>query len=295
MSQFINFAHRTYLRTAGGRDRWHLRHYRPSVTVVKSKSRIWFEENGVQVEAYPVEYLAQKWNGRCNLVLSGPSVRELSDIGQLAEDSLMCVNGSPQLFGNDIPPMLIYHANDSTYIENRIELFLKYAALAEWTLIDYRGMFKLLELAGDRLPSTRWVVFDNWGYPFRVPLGEIQRLTKPSQNGKVFCSDDLSLGLGNAGTVAYTGAQFAWLTGFDSLYFYGLDLTDSGRAYQEGDPLSQMLDKAYEHTILPGFELLARESSKTGFKMFNCNPSSRLPASVIQVISAEDSLKNNLL
>lgn len=292
MSSALNSAHRTYLRIAGGKSRWHQRYYRPSVNVLRSGSKLIFEENGFVLEAFPLEVFGQKFSGRLNILLAGPSAKAIEDKSLLLKHPLMCVSGSPQLLGENTPNFDIYHVNDATYVKDRLESFLDFSDLAEWTVIDYRIMFELLRLAPERLSkNTKFVVFDNWAYPFHLPLGKIQELAKPPESQGIYCSNDLSLGLAVAGTVAYTGGQIAWLSGFDSAYYYGMDLTNSGHAYDEKTPRIQALDKAYTNFIEPGFELLGREAKATGFQFFNCNPNSRLPNSVIQHIDTRQSLQ----
>ncbi len=286
-----DFAHRLYLKVTGGRSVWHQRFYRPGVHVVEASERMWFEEDGLVVEARPLSALGGAFSGRANLVLSGPSVKEIDSPGRLAaQHDLIGVNGSPALFGDERPRMRIYHVNDSSFIRGSLGRFLEYASDAEYTVIDFRGMYELLRIARDRMPATELLVYDSWAYPHRLPLGCIQRLVNPPEHRGVYLSPDLRLGLAVGGTVAYTAAQIAWLGGYDSLYLYGLDLTNSGRFYKESTPHPQMLDKAFENVIQPGFELLVREAVGAGFEVINCNPASRLPATILPQCEANETL-----
>jgi hypothetical protein len=209
----------------------------------------------------------------------------------LAESDLICVNGSPSLFGSSIPDMRIYHVNDATFIRSDIDRFLGFSEKAEFTVIDYRAIYELLRLAPAQLNNgTNWVVYDSWGYPLSNALGDIPRLAKVPERRGVYLSNNLQLGLAVGGTVAYTAAQVAWHGGYESLYMYGLDLTNSGRAYSEKNPQPQMLDKAYERVIVPAFELLAREAIGSAFRVYNCNPNSRLPSSIIPQLDLNESL-----
>jgi len=203
MSKFLNGAHRIYLRVAGGKLRWHQRFFRPSVSLVKTSNEIWFEEGDVLVKAYAAEKLAGYFSGRCNILLAGPSAKAIEDVRLLGEHSLMCVSGSPKILGDHLDLIDIYHVNDVTYMVDRLDDFIKFASHAQWTVIDYRGMYELIRLVGKNLPDTQFVIFDNWAYPHGVPLGDIQRLANPPRHKKVYCSRDLSMGLANAGTVAW--------------------------------------------------------------------------------------------
>lgn len=295
MSSLLNFAHRTYLRLGGGKSRWHQRFYRPSVNIVRSDSKIWFEEGSVVLEAQPLHALKGVFKGRANLLLSGPSVKGLSRPVVLAESDLICVNGSPSIYDASIPDMRIYHVNDATFIRNDIDRFIRFSKKAEFTIIDYRAVYELLRLAPERLhDETKWIIYDSWGYPLNNALGDIPRLAKVPEYQGIYISNDLRLGLAVGGTVAYTGAQVAWHGGYDSLYMYGLDLTNSGRSYSETSAQPQMLDKSYERVIVPAFELFVREAMATGFQVYNCNPNSRLPSSILPHLGLNESLTHLL-
>jgi KDO transferase-3 len=280
MTRAKDLLHRACLRLLYGRDAWHRRHYRPGVHVVEGSERTWFEEAGRTVETLALPALSGRFSGRCNLLLSGPSVRAIPGPQRLAEHDWIGVNGSPALFDEAIPRMRIYHVNDSAFIRGSLERFLRYAAHAEYTIVDFRAMYEILRLAADRLPSTTLVVYDSWNLPHRLPIGKIQALAQPPRHRGVYWSDDPRLGIAPGGTVAYTAAQIAWHAGYDALYLYGLDLTDTGRFYHEDKPQPQMLDKSFDDVIVPAFELLMRQTSGR-LAVYNCNPASRLPGEVV--------------
>jgi hypothetical protein len=290
MSTLSTRAYRLYLRLFRGRAEWHRRYYRPTVHLVEAGDKLWFEEKGRVVEARPLASLRGQCSGRCNLVLSGPSVREISDPLRICDNDWVGVNGSPALFGHDIRNMTYYHFNDATYLRSSLESFLEFANQAQFTVIDFRVMYELLRLAPGNMPRTELVVYDSWAYPLQLPLGKIESITLPPSRGGIYISTDPRLGLPTGGTVAYTAGQFLWHAGYGSLYIYGLDLTDTGRFYSEKNEQPQMLDKSFQRVIMPAFELLALETSKTDFRIFNCNPASSLPASVFPYMEAEASL-----
>ena len=289
---FPELTHRLHLRLSMGRECWHQRYYRPSVNVVEGEDRIWLEEDGATLEAMPASVLKGRFSGRCNVLLSGPSVKLICDPRRICDMDWIGVNGSPALFEGEIPRMRIYHVNDASYIRSSPEAFFNYASCSDFTVIDYRGAYLLLELGSDKLKDTQLIIFDGWAWPFRLPVGKIEELSNPPRHGQVSLSPDLRLGLAQGGTVAYTAAQLAWLGGYGSLYFYGLDLTNDGRFYTETTAQPQMLSRVFDRMIVPAFELIARESARTGFRMKNCNPDSRLPHSVIPRMNAEDSFRS---
>lgn len=280
MTTARDLLYRICLRVVHGRPSWHRRHYRPGVQVVEGAERIWFEEAGQVVETLALPALSGRFSGRCNLLLSGPSVRGIAEPRRIAEHDWIGVNGSPALFDADIPRMRIYHVNDSGFVRGSLERFLRFAAHAEYTVVDFRVMYEILRLAADRLPATRIVVYDGWNLPHRLPLGKIQALARPPVHRGVYWSEDPRLGIAPGGTVAYTAAQIAWHGGYDSLYLYGLDLTNTGRFYREDTPQPQMLDKAYADVIVPAFELLVQQTAGR-LAVYNCNPASRLPSDIL--------------
>lgn len=286
--------YRLCLRLLQGSKAWHRRHYRPDVHVVKGSRHVWFEEAGKTVQTRTLSSLTGEFSGRCNLLLSGPSVSNIRDPLKLAESDWMGVNGSPALFGSQIPRMRVYHVNDSAFIRGSTKNFLRYARHADYTIVDYRAMYEILRLAIDHLPDTELVVYDSWNLPHHLPVGKIQQLAAPPEHRGVFWSNDPELGLAPGGTVAYTAAQIAWHGGYESLYLYGLDLTNSGRFYREDDPQPQMLDKAFSTVIVPAFELMTRETEGR-FSVYNCNPESRLPGDILPKITAEESFFHQAL
>jgi hypothetical protein len=283
--------YRLYLRSCYGKKAWHRRFYRPSVTTVQGGEKVWFEEDEKVMEGVNAAALTGRFHGRCNVLLSGPSVKKIADPRRLLNSPLLAVNGSPGIFGEDLPEFFVYHVNDTGYIRNNLENFCRYAVKAEWTVIDFRAAYLLLKLGVSNLSGTRFVIFDNWGWPYQNSLGEIQRIANPPRLGEVYCSTDLGLGLANGGTVAYTAAQLLWHWGFQNIYFYGLDLTSGGRAYVEKKAQPQHVDKVYQRIIEPAFRLLRRETETCGVSFYNCNPESRLPAEVMELKEMEASLR----
>jgi hypothetical protein len=294
MSNLSNCAHRLYLKLFCGREVWHHRYFRPSVSVVESDSKIWFEEAGLVVEALPLRLLAGQFSGRCNLLLSGPSVRLIEETNRLADYDLVAVNGSPGLFDGNLPRIKVYHVNDYSYIRGNLERFIAYSAAAEYTVVDYRCIYGLMAEGVDVSSSTNLVVADSWWNPFRVGKGAIERLTSPPSLAGVNISTDLSLGLAQGGSVAYTACQLLWLGGYTTVCLYGLDLTNSGRFYKEAKAQPQMLDKAYESTIEPAFRLLMKTTAPSGLKLYNCNTESRLPEEVMPRLQTNKSLTMDL-
>ncbi len=287
MSILSEQLYRAYLRSVLGRTHWHRRYYRPSVSVVVGDAHIWFEENGHTVTARPLAALVGSQRGRCNIWLSGPSVKAIAAPERVAEVDWMGVNGSPRVFAAQVPQMRYYHVNDAGFIRAYLDDFLSFSRLAEHVIVDYRGMFELLRLAPDRLSGIDFLVYDSWSYPLYLEKGKIETVVQPPQRKGAFLSKDARLGLPPGGTVAYTGAQALALFGYTSLYFYGLDLSDGGRAYSEANPQPQMLDKSLQKVIIPSFELLVQEYPEIRFR--NCNPKSMLPESIVPKMLAEDS------
>jgi hypothetical protein len=288
MSTITDSLYRVFLRLAGGRANWHRRFYRPGVAVVSGGDTIWFEEDGFRLEAIPLSKLVGSSSGRCNVWLSGPSVKAIQHPSKVAQHDWMGVNGSPGMFGQALPRMRFYHVNDTSYIQANRDDFFRYAAMAEFTIVDYRAVFELLAYRDSRLSDINLVVYDSWAYPLQNGLGEIEALANPPRLDAAFLSKDAHLGLPTGGTVAYTGAQILALAGYQQIFFYGLDLSNSGRSYAEKSAQPQMLDKALQRIIIPSFRLFKREWPELA--CFNCNPESMLPEEVMHRMDADRSL-----
>jgi hypothetical protein len=284
-----SFLYRAYLKANHGRDSWHRRFYRPSVRIVRAANKVWFVEGDKRLEAATLVSMVGTFGGRVNVLLSGPSVRQIKALGRVHEHRLVCVNGSPAILDDDSSRFFMYHVNDTGYIRNNPEAFRKNAARAEWTLIDYRAIFLMLRLGIESIPETKFVVFDNWAWPLANAVHEIPELADQPRKGEAFLSKDPSLGLANAGTVAYTAAQALWHWGFERVYFYGLDLNAKGRAYNEASPQPQRLDKVFECIIEPAFDLLRENTADGSCRFFNCSPDSRLSDAVMSKLEPDAS------
>jgi hypothetical protein len=303
MSKIPDSLFRIYLRLAGGKAQWHRRFYRPSVTVVVGDDKLWFEEEDFCLKALPLAKLVASVasannstagtaseasvSKRCNICLSGPSVKSIKRPLEMTQYDWMGVNGSPGVFGDSLPQMRFYHVNDTGYIQANRDNFYRYAARADYTIVDYRAVFELLSHRDPRLSAINLVVYDSWAYPLFNALGQIERLSQAPNLESAWLSKDPRLGLPTGGTVAYTGAQILALAGYDSIFFYGLDLSNSGRSYAEASAQPQMLDKALHRVIIPSFRLFKREWSEV--KCFNCNLESMLPDDVMPKIDADAS------
>ena len=83
-----------HLKLFGGRAVWHQRYYRPEVRVVQGSRHTWFEENGRKFKVLNLQALGGLFEGRANLLLSGPSVKAIEQPERLAAADLIGVNGT---------------------------------------------------------------------------------------------------------------------------------------------------------------------------------------------------------
>lgn len=291
-TRFQELTYRLYLKACYGKRGWHRRFYRPSVRVVRGASGIYFEEADLSIRAEPIEAHNGLCAGRANVLLSGPSAKTVADPRRLLEHALVCVNGSPAIFGKELPGFFLYHVNDTGYIRNHLEDFLNYAGKAEFTVIDFRAVYLLLSRGVGSIPGTRLVVFDNWAWPHANQVGEIPEIAAQPRLGEARLSTDPSIGLANAGTVAYTAAQILWHWGFEDIFFYGLDMNSKGRAYKEAKAAPQRLDKVYSRIIEPAFQLLTQTVDPEKTRFYNCSPESRLPEHIMPKVEIERSFES---
>lgn len=290
MSNLANLAHLLYLRIGPGKSYWHQRFYRPSVSLIEGTSTVWLEEKGLIIKATPLAALDGHFSGRCNIWLSGPSTKQIKEPLLVSTSDWMAVNGSPRFFSPSLPKIKFYHVNDTGFVKANLDDFIRFACNAEYTIVDYRVIFTLMKLAPQSLTGINFVIYDCWAYPLKTAQGKIEQLVGAPSNGAARISKDSRLGLPTGGTVAYTGAQALAFFGYSSLFFYGLDLSNTGRSYEEKKPQPQMLNKALENVIIPSFLLYAKEWPNVA--LYNCNPNSWLPNSVMTQIPPDSSWQN---
>jgi len=114
---------------------------------------------------------------------------------------------------------------------------------------------------------------------------------KPNRIG---FSRNLSKGYFGSRTIPFAALQLACHLGFNKAFLVGVDLTPAaGRFYEQGaNALPTTIAEDFHKYILPSFTLMSNRVIRKGeFEVFNLSENSRLPASVITKITADDMVK----
>ena len=109
-------------------------------------------------------------------------------------------------------------------------------------------------------------------------------------SGDLAFSLDPSGGTCPAGTVVFDALQVMFGIGYREIFMFGVDLSEGPRFYAETDPAPSELSQAYERRIEPAFELVAEYLRRSGRRLINGSPHSRLPASIIPKADGNDLL-----
>lgn len=231
-----------------------------------------------------VNQLSNQFNAsNANLVLSGPSIKSITQPSLLNRSFCFAVNGSPTFFNEHQIPYDAYVADDPRYLEQYGLQAIKYAQQASYVFLSYRSIFLLMH-QGLNLAGLNIYVFDYQFMPFR------QHRPTPV---KPFFAPNLSVGLGKSDTIAHIALQLAHGMGFAQVALFGLDLTMGGRFYDEANPAPQYLHDNWDKGIVAPFILVRDVIQNEHWPVFNCSPHSLLDASILPKCDPNQYLLNN--
>ena len=222
-------------------------------------------------------------HSNANLVLSGPSIKSITQPSLLNRSFCFAVNGSPAFFNEHQIPYDAYVADDPRYLEQYGLQAIKYAQQASYVFLSYRSIFLLMQ-QGLNLAGLNIYVFDYQFMPFR------QYRPTPV---KPFFASNLSVGLGKSDTIAHIALQLAHGMGFAQVALFGLDLTMGGRFYDEANPAPQYLHDNWDKGIVAPFMLVRDVVQNEHWPVFNCSPDSLLDTSILPKCEPNQYLLNN--
>ncbi|HVU17441.1 MAG TPA: hypothetical protein VHD32_10975 [Candidatus Didemnitutus sp.] len=259
-----------YLRLFQGADQWHNRRFPPSFEARVGDERVDFSCRDWSMSCLRAETLQDRFQGRCHVLLSGPSVRRIARPALLGNAFLIGVNGSPQILDESGMGLDLYVVDDLHFVRNRTDDYLRFANRATYTLVNH-GIVAELRALGLSLPNG--VIVETINTPFRR--------ARPPENDAVVFSRRFGDGLKPYGTVAYIALQAAYALGFRQVNLFGMDLNSAGRYYAENRPEPSNLLREYEHFILRPFRSVGAMVAAGEWSVVNCSPESRLPDSVL--------------
>lgn len=238
--------------------------------------------------------LAGSRHGRCHLIASGPSIREI-DYARLAPREVIGVNGAIALAARQAVRFDYYCFNDTGFVRARPDLVDQ--VLAQ-DLLLFTTPLCLAHILHRRAPETlrcRVFLIENPQWPALGAARSVDELMADDVSG-AFTLFDRSLALGfsrdlrqgffEAGTVAYIALQIAAWLGFEEIVLHGIDLRQAAsvpRFYESaGERLGTTLDQYLPTHILPAFRAAAALLAPAGVRLVNLSADSALDAPICE-------------
>jgi hypothetical protein len=260
---------------------WHNRAFTPRQSIDRTADGfvVRWEGRG-EVHARGLASLACR-GARAAILASGPSVSQLDRPERLFRLPVACVNGSvslPSRLGCRCDYLIV---SDPRFIRDQPHLFRLGAALADAVVLDPMTVFAALHFAPHALAGTSVYLAEDVLRPFKRPRPTPEALATDPRlivhpTERIVFSLDPSRGLGSAGTVAYKAVQVLFGIGYEEVAMFGVDLTDGPRFYAEQAPAPNELATSLSRSIEPAFELVASYLRRTGRRLVNASPASRL-------------------
>lgn len=279
--------------------------YHLNITYDNSPSILWKKE---RLCAWtPLSHLRNSQLGNsAYIVASGPSIKELN-ISSLQNKNTFGVNGSILKFIESGISPRYYVISDEEFIYNRphlLELILKNKA--SHCFFTPQAISAICEINPLLLKDHPKIsLFHNHFKNYGKPALEFEDIVKMAQNdpeiittdGRIGFSLNPEKGVFTAHTVPYFALQIAYGLGFRKIYLLGMDLgspTGETRFYEQGGAaMPSHLDRDYNRTILPSFEIVGKLCKQNKFQVFNLSPISRLPADIIPKKDFNDAINND--
>ncbi len=233
--------------------------------------------------------------GRASIVASGPSVRGLRRPERLFDRPVCCVNGSVELAADLGRRADYYVVSDYRFILDRPDLFAVGVRVSRAVVLNPMSVFAALLAAPDAAAAANLFLRDDLRRPFKRPRPTRSELAADPRvlvdaGGEIAFSLDPSRGTFPAGTVVYDALQVLYGIGYREISMFGVDLTDGPRFYHEACPATNELARAYGERIEPAFALVASYLQRSGCTLVNGSLASRLPASIIPKVDANQLL-----
>lgn len=238
------------------------------------------------------------------ILATGPSIKDL-DLSKLQGHKVLGLNGAIATCQEVGISPSHYAITDRDFFEHRMPLVVDAVNSGAHCLFSVNGLARICEQAPQLLTSGKISLLQTVNRYYGLPQLSANDLVEALQHhpslsissdgdSKIGWSRHISHGVFTANTIAYIGCQIAESLGAENAYLLGMDLgsptNTPARSYEDGQKARPTtLDKDYESTILPSFELL--RDTETHCRFWNLSPVSRLPESVMPRKSFPDSLK----
>lgn len=283
MSKFSSTLRKLYYRLRGKRW-WHNRVYPADFSVEHlDDCRLRVHYQGRRMDMHTVAALSDALVGRTlHVILSGPSVKNITAPERLTREFCFTVNGSPALFEAQGLLFDAYIADDPGFVKQHAADVVRYAARAQYCFLSYRSVCILL-MQGFDLRGLNIYVFDYQFMPYRR-----RREVEPH----LYFAPSLRDGVALCDSVVYIVLQLAYGMGFKNIALFGMDLSMNGRFYVEQKAQPQFLDQHWQTGIIEPLTLVGDMVRQGQWRVLNCSINSRLDAQILPKCDANDYLDN---
>lgn len=293
VNRFARLFPRLYIRLFKGRRFWHnriyLRYYQFD-ELPGGGGIVRYRQKSLPVKTLESLEVGEK---AANVLLSGPSIREIEKPALLCNRFLVAVNGSHELFGEGARIIDAYVVCDTDFVKRRFAAFKQGVQKSKRVILDHHIIHAALQR--DRQ------IFDN------IQLYLARDLIRPYMQYKNFelsmpdngvverygvrFSKKYSTGFYSNSSVAIAVIQMLYWLKFEQVYLFGMDLSPEGRFYEESQPEQTTLTDDYHKAIEPSFRLISEEIMDEKFSVINCSSRSRLPHEIIPKCDANSCLR----
>lgn len=234
--------------------------------------------------------------GSVIIMASGSSAKDFP-VARFDGVPVITMNGAISMFADTPIKPFFYICTDTSFPKQQPELFARALKGCQHVALWSEQVAEVAGTCAARLyPLKKAPGFSVIQSMVRVQSACVRpRFALSARARSIGFSKDLGEGFFDARTVAYAALQLAYHLGFSKVFLVGVDLNQSaGRFYETATAGSAKspcgLDQHYEGRVLPSLKLMAKRVVGERFAVFNLSAASRIPASVIPKITAEQAL-----
>lgn len=253
-----------------------------------------------------LENLRNCFSGPVFLLASGASAKYF-DLENYSKYKFIVMNGAARSFVNKKTCFFAYVFTDGSFVSDSMMLIKEALHYAELFFIPFELYERYLKQIAEAEGVSHKFYFINkinrvYGkkrerdsfFSFKSVFDkELMFDYNPffSSVNKIGFSKNILKGYFCARTIPYIALQISYFLGFQKVFLIGLDLKESSGRFYDENPLTALpttLDQDYVKHILPSFTYMSHNVVGPEFQVFNLSADSRLPASVLEKLSAEE-------
>lgn len=300
-----SYLSRKLVRLAFGKELKHMRNVGANLELIPSDEAnvweiYWKKKHLGRTAPFPADLKGEDlW-----VLATGPSIKDL-DLSKLQGRKILGLNGAIATCQEVGIAPSHYAITDRDFFEHRMPMVADAVNSGAHCFFSINGLARICEHAPHLISTGKISLLQTvnryYGIPQLSSTEMVEALKKHPNlsisahgDNKIGWSNDISNGVFTATTIAYIGCQIAESLEARNAFILGMDLGSTGstpaRSYESGhNARPTTIDKDYEQTILPAFELLS--SITTSCKFWNLSPVSRLPKEIIPLKSYSESIE----